>query len=69
MNEDESADYRDGFRDGRSEGVWNVVNALARACAAAVESGDEDKARRFADASRCVLELFPEQDYRLGRDD
>lgn len=40
-------------------GRQSVADELARACAKAVDDGDMEKAKRFAAAQACVLELFP----------
>lgn len=36
-----------------------VADALARRCADAVTAGDIETAERFADAQKCVHEVFP----------
>jgi len=35
-----------------------VADALARECVAALEAGDHERSVRFADARRCVAELY-----------
>ncbi|MBK9497149.1 MAG: hypothetical protein IPO08_22070 [Xanthomonadales bacterium] len=37
-----------------------VADAMARACADAVKAGDMDKAHHFADAQKCISEVFPD---------
>lgn len=36
----------------------HVADAMARACRKAVEAGDLDAARRFADAQKCIADVF-----------
>ena len=36
----------------------HVADAMARVCRKAAEAGDLDKARRFADAQKCIADVF-----------
>lgn len=55
--------YREDFVEAKeSETIFlshqYVADSMARACRKAAEAGDLDKARRFADAQKCIAEVF-----------
>lgn len=52
--------YEVGFSDGQEIGIRAAADALARECAKAHDEGDQERAKRFADARGCLKECFPD---------